>query len=627
MEITRTREHYRCSCVLVQLQVQLTVFIFWIALAHPSGALYLDFRSNHQLDQDSSNVPRDELGHETLSWAVKIQHQTHRKNVNRTHVDLLADVIAEDLRLKNYGQVGELMGHYLFAAESYHEALNGSMERDLVGKIRGKAERALARHPMIEWFNQQTIRRRFKRSLVFTDPSYPNQWHLHNSKNAGMDINVTGIWEHNITGLGVTVAVIDDGLEWTNEDIAENYCAEGSWDLNSNDDNPAPEMRIKDGKQSQNRHGTRCAGEIGAARNNVCGVGVSFSSRVSGIRLLDGPMTDSLEATAFNKFMYINDIYSCSWGPDDDGKTVDGPHTLAKAALQHGVTYGRRGRGSIFVVASGNGGKNGDNCNYDGYANSMYTVTIGAVDEKGQMPFYAEECSSLFAVTFSSGSRPQRNILTTDWTLGPGTGCTNTHTGTSAAAPLAAGMISLMLEAKPCLSWRDVQHIIVYSALKIDQKKGEWTVNAAGFHHSHKHGFGVLKAWRLVNAAKVWPSVPWLTSVVSPTLKVHRGIPTSQAGSQLMVEYEVTNSTARVNELSTLEHVLITVSLAHTMRDVDTQKKVIISTVRCWGEDPVGVWQLIITDFSTGGGGVLEEWTLAVYGSNMKPQDVEQRKA
>ena len=66
-----------------------------------------------------------------------------------------------------------------------------------------------------------------------------------------------------------------------------------------------------------------------------------------------------------------------SWGPDDDGKTVDGPHTLAKAALQHGVTYGRRGRGSIFVVASGNGGKNGDNCNYDGYANSMYTVTIG----------------------------------------------------------------------------------------------------------------------------------------------------------------------------------------------------------------------------------------------------------
>ena len=50
-------------------------------------------------------------------------------------------------------------------------------------------------------------------------------------------------------------------------------------------------------------------------------------------------------------------------------------------ALKHGVTAGRKGLGSIFVVASGNGGRNEDNCNYDGYANSMYTVTIGKVSE------------------------------------------------------------------------------------------------------------------------------------------------------------------------------------------------------------------------------------------------------
>lgn len=49
----------------------------------------------------------------------------------------------------------------------------------------------------------------------------------------------------------------------------------------------------------------------------------------------------------------------------------------AQAALQHGVMAGRRGFGSIFVVASGNGGQHNDNCNYDGYANSIYTVTIG----------------------------------------------------------------------------------------------------------------------------------------------------------------------------------------------------------------------------------------------------------
>lgn len=109
-----------------------------------------------------------------------------------------------------------------------------------------------------------------------------------------------------------------------------------------------------------------------------------------------------------------------------------------QAALQHGVIAGRRGFGNIFVVASGNGGQYNDNCNYDGYANSIYTVTIGktpgpiyilmfflwtydlfifcvcfegAVDEKGKMPFYAEECASMLAVTFSSGDNKLRSIV------------------------------------------------------------------------------------------------------------------------------------------------------------------------------------------------------------------------
>lgn len=48
-----------------------------------------------------------------------------------------------------------------------------------------------------------------------------------------------------------------------------------------------------------------------------------------------------------------------------------------QAAMQYGIDFGRRGFGSIYVVASGNGGRFQDNCNYDGYANSIYTVTVG----------------------------------------------------------------------------------------------------------------------------------------------------------------------------------------------------------------------------------------------------------
>lgn len=57
--------------------------------------------------------------------------------------------------------------------------------------------------------------------------------------------------------------------------------------------------------------------------------------------------------------------------------------------------------------------------------------------------------------------------MTSDWSLQHGTGCTEYHTGTSAAAPLAAGMVALMLQVRPCLSWRDVQHIITFTATKV----------------------------------------------------------------------------------------------------------------------------------------------------------------
>lgn len=57
--------------------------------------------------------------------------------------------------------------------------------------------------------------------------------------------------------------------------------------------------------------------------------------------------------------------------------------------------------------------------------------------------------------------------VTSDWSMQKGTGCTEGHTGTSAAAPLAAGMVALMLQVRPCLTWRDVQHIIVFTATKV----------------------------------------------------------------------------------------------------------------------------------------------------------------
>ncbi|CAH1796811.1 unnamed protein product [Owenia fusiformis] len=596
---------------------------------------------------------------DTLSWAVEIKSGTNSKDV----LDDLAYAVALDTGLTNHGQIGKLKGHYLFyhtdhdafmktfQMEYYNhsESLLRYIEKDadILNEVREKTELILNKHPYVESALQQVIRARHKRSINFNDPAYPRQWHLHNHQDAGMDINITGVWEHNITGYNITVAVVDDGLQWDIKDLKDNYNARGSYDLNGNDPDPMPSP-----SKGQNHHGTRCAGEIAAVANNdFCAVGVAYGSKISGLRVLDGPMTDSLEADAFNMNMEVNDVYSCSWGPDDDGKTVDGPHYLAQAAMKHGVVYGRGGYGSVYVVASGNGGNIGDNCNYDGYASSLYTVTIGAVDEQGVMPYYAEECASMLAVTFSSGSGYRRSIVTSDWTMKGGSGCTDSHSGTSAAAPLAAGMVALMLDTNPCLTWRDIQYIIVLTSVKVDVDLAHWQTNAAGLHHSHKHGFGLMNAWRLVNTAKVWRSLPWMSSYASSKMQHDEEIP--KEPNSLKLKYEVTEEMLSGFELNTLEYVQVSVSLDHQHRGhvkillLDPHGAIsvlgaprphdssgaglrdwLFSTVRCWGQVPYGEWTLVISD--TGPkhipAGKMLSWQLRLYGSSLTAEDVAERK-
>jgi len=69
--------------------------------------------------------------------------------------------------------------------------------------------------------------------------------------------------------------------------------------------------------------------------------------------MLDGTVTDEVEARALSLNPNHIDIYSASWGPEDDGKTVDGPGRLAQRAFIDGIRKGRRGLGSVFIWASG----------------------------------------------------------------------------------------------------------------------------------------------------------------------------------------------------------------------------------------------------------------------------------
>ncbi|MEJ1273336.1 hypothetical protein NN561_004200 [Cricetulus griseus] len=254
-------------------------------------------------------------------------------------------------------------------------------------------------------------------------------------------MNIEGAWKRGYTGKNIVVTILDDGIERTHPDLMQNYDALASCDVNGNDLDPMPRYDAS----NENKHGTRCAGEVAAAANNShCTVGIAFNAKIGGVRMLDGDVTDMVEAKSVSYNPQHVHIYSASWGPDDDGKTVDGPAPLTRQAFENGVRMGRRGLGSVFVWASGNGGRSKDHCSCDGYTNSIYTISISSTAESGKKPWYLEECSSTLATTYSSGESYDKKIITTDLRQR----CTDNHTGTSASAPMAAGIIALALEAK-----------------------------------------------------------------------------------------------------------------------------------------------------------------------------------
>lgn len=93
------------------------------------------------------------------------------------------------------------------------------------------------------------------------------------------------------------------------------------------------------------------------------------------------------------------------------------PHTnppvhLPKCLARH--LQGRGGKGSIFVWASGNGGRQGDNCDCDGYTDSIYTVSISSASQHGLSPWYAEKCSSTLATAYSSGDYTDQRIVSSN---------------------------------------------------------------------------------------------------------------------------------------------------------------------------------------------------------------------
>ena len=475
----------------------------------------------------------------------------------------------------------------------------------------------------------QLAKQQQKRFLP-NDPMFANQWHLRNTGQnggtAGTDVNVTNVWDA-YRGTGVMIGIVDDGLQITHPDLSANVNTQIDWDFNYNDGDPSPNT-------SYDYHGTACAGVAAGRGNNSLGVsGAAFEATLVGLRLIALGTTDSQEAAAMTHSNEVIWVKSNSWGPYDDGQTLEGPGPVTLSALAQGATTGRSGKGTIYVWAGGNGRSASDNVNYDGYANSIYTIAIAALSDQGFQSDYSEPGACL-VVTAPSGSSGRQGITTTDLVGSSGyssSDYTSGFSGTSSAAPLAAGVIALILQANPNLSWRDLQEILIRSARKVSPADSDWAVNGAGISFNHKFGAGLINAAGAVNLAATWTALGPQTSTSSSQSGLVLSIPDNNTAG-ITRDFDLSSSNLRV------EHVTVTVNITHTFRgdlaitltspsgktsrlaekhsdSGDNYTNWKFMSVQHWGESSAGTWTVKVADLAAANIGTLNSIRLDLYGT------------
>jgi subtilisin family serine protease len=493
--------------------------------------------------------------------------------------------------------------------------------------------------------------------FVPNDTYFTNEWHLLNTgqrgATPGADINVTNVWE-TYRGAGVTVAVLDDGLLYTHPDLAPNVNVPLGIDVRSGDSDPAPEGSPgvdRYGEPRANSHGTAVSGILAARGNNGIGVtGVAFEATLVGVRLLGGLSGDDEEGGALSYKTDVIQIMNNSWGSYDDGETLGGAGDLALQAIEHGAKTGRGGKGVIYVFAGGNGGELDDNANFDTYVNSIYTIGVGAINDRGQRASYSEPGSCL-VVSAPGGNDAYRfqGITTTDLLGEYGynyvgasnlaipelddTDYSEAFNGTSAATPMVSGVAALMLQANPDLGWRDVQEILMRSATKTNPTNSEWFTNSAGIHFNPNFGAGLVNADAAVSLAKGWTNLGFQTNVTSERIALDLPVDEQTvaettfdlSGSNLRVEHVTVHinasASARGNLQVTLESPSGTISPVAEPRDDDNPDyDYTFMSLFNWGENSAGTWKLRVSDVGwyppdLDYPNILHDATLVVYGT------------
>lgn len=323
---------------------------------------------------------------------------------------------------------------------------------------------------------------------------YPQQWQWRNAGTNGgtpdADVHIEPAWDRTF-GAGVRVAIIDNGFDAAHPDLITGVDPLSGFFT----DGVAGTVFIQgtSGMPDSN-HGTFCAGMVGARLNNGAG-GTGAAPECSLMLLACLPDQVGSQTTLARAVAYATDpstqvpglgpgsgadILVSSLGPND----ADWDLTSAlELALEFAATNGRQGKGLPIFWAASNG-RNVDITKDEVVSHADVIAVVRSTNKDREDNAARGPEVEIIA--------PGVNVLST--TSGGGYG---TSTGTSFAAPCAAGCAALALSVNPHLTRDQLREVMHMSADKIGGPEAQYDTTG----HNDDYGFGRVNASQAVALA------------------------------------------------------------------------------------------------------------------------------